>query len=63
VKDRKESHTVEDKNVTTNQAAERYSRELRDAELEKVSGGAPFEPNANPFEPNANPFEPNRTGR
>jgi hypothetical protein len=47
---------MEDQNVTTNRVAERNTRELEDAELEKVSGGA------EPFEPNANPFEPNRTG-
>ena len=47
---------MEDKNATINQAVERNSRELEDAELEKVSGGAnPFEPNVEVPEPDAAP--------
>ncbi len=37
---------MEDKNLTTNEAAERDSQELHDKELEKVSGG--FNPQPDP---------------
>jgi len=37
---------MEDKNLTTNEAAERNSQELKDTELEKVSGG--FNPQPDP---------------
>lgn len=38
--------SMEDKNLTTHEAAERSSQELQDTELEKVSGG--FNPQPDP---------------